>query len=189
MLKASLRKKYLHLRKQISAEEVDERSIAIANKIIKLDIWNANYFHTFLSIVEHKEVDTDYVLNILQGKDKNIILSKSNFTNLSLTHYLLTDATLIKKNARNIPEPVDGIEVPTNKIEVVFIPLLAFDEAGNRVGYGKGFYDRFLEECNPNTIKIGLSFFEAEPEVTDLNPKDIPLDFCVTPNKVYHFQH
>ena len=61
---------------------------------------------------------------------------------------MLTDNTKIKKNKYNIPEPIDGIEVPNNKLEVVFIPLLAFDEKGNRVGYGKGFYDNMLNKCS-----------------------------------------
>ena len=104
-----------------------------------------------------------------------------------MKHFLLTDNTKIIKNEFNIPEPVDGLEVPVFKIEVVFVPLLAFDEIGNRVGYGKGFYDKFLAECNSETVKIGLSFFEAEFEITDVNANDIRLNYCVTPNKVYEF--
>ena len=104
-----------------------------------------------------------------------------------MTHYLLTDTTKNKKNDYNIPEPVDGIEVPSNKIEVVFIPLLAFDKQGNRVGYGKGFYDQFLAECHPNTIKIGLSFFEPEALISDVNSADVQLNYCVTPNKIIEF--
>ena len=99
----------------------------------------------------------------------------------------LTDNTIIKKNQYNIPEPVDGIEISIDKIEVVFIPLLAFDKKGNRVGYGKGFYDRFLAKCKPKTIKIGLSFFEAETEISNVFESDISLDYCVTPKMVYIF--
>ena len=76
------------------------------------------------------------------------------------------------------------MEVPTSKIEVVFVPLLAFDTNGNRVGYGKGFYDKFLSECHPNTIKIGLSLFEAETAIEDVISNDIPLTHCVTPTKI-----
>ena len=104
-----------------------------------------------------------------------------------MTHFLLTDNTKIKKNEYNIPEPVDGIEVPAKKIEVVFIPLLAYDKLGNRVGYGKGFYDKFLSECQPETIKIGLSFFEPEEQITDVFETDVKLDYCVTPNAVFKF--
>jgi 5-formyltetrahydrofolate cyclo-ligase len=102
-------------------------------------------------------------------------------------HYLLTDNTKLTISEYGIPEPVEGIEVPSNKADVVFVPLLAFDTKGHRVGYGKGFYDRFLMECKPDVIKIGLSFFEAEEELIAVNPTDVALDFCVTPKKVYAF--
>ena len=97
------------------------------------------------------------------------------------------DNTKIKKNQYNIPEPIDGIEVPSNKIDVVFVPLLAFDKKGHRVGYGKGFYDKFLSECKPDVIKIGLSFFEPEELITDVFEGDVKLDYCVTSNEVYFF--
>ena len=69
----------------------------------------------------------------------------------------------------------------------MFIPLLAFDNKGNRVGYGKGYYDNFLSKCTPDVIKIGLSFFEASDEITDVFESDIALDYCVTPNTIYQF--
>ena len=70
---------------------------------------------------------------------------------------------------------------------MVFIPLLAYDKTGNRVGYGKGFYDRFLAQCKPETLKIGLSFFEAENEDFITSEDDVRLDYCVTPNQVFQF--
>ncbi|RYF99725.1 MAG: 5-formyltetrahydrofolate cyclo-ligase, partial [Chitinophagaceae bacterium] len=97
------------------------------------------------------------------------------------------DSTKIKKNEYNIPEPIDGIEVPDSKIDVVFVPLLAFDKKGHRVGYGKGFYDRFLAKCKPDVIIIGVSFFEAEEEILDVNPTDFALQYCVTPTNIYRF--
>ncbi len=106
---------------------------------------------------------------------------------MTMQHILLTDSTLIKKNTYNIPEPVDGVPIPNEIIDVVFVPLLAFDEFGHRVGYGKGFYDRFLSQCKAEAIKIGLSFFEAETKIKDAYEGDITLDYCVTPNKVYNF--
>jgi 5-formyltetrahydrofolate cyclo-ligase len=104
-----------------------------------------------------------------------------------MTHYLLTDNTIIKKNNWNIPEPENGLQVNESKLEVIFIPLLAFDVQGNRIGYGKGFYDVFLKKC-PGAIKVGLSFFHAEEELfNDINSKYIALDYCITPNKIYKF--
>ncbi len=187
MNKTELRTQYKALRQNLSKVEIEEMSLAIANEVLALDIWSKTYFHVFLPIEEQKEVNTEFLLHLLTGKDKEIVISKSDFTTRKMTHFLLTDNPKIKKNEYNIPEPVDGIEVPSSKIQVVFVPLLAFDTKGNRVGYGKGFYDHFLAECQPETIKIGLSFFEAENTITDVFEKDVQLDFCITPEKCYRF--
>lgn len=191
MNKKELRLKYKALRAELSSEAIEDKSLAIANQAVKSDIWNKLYYHIFLPITEHKEVDTEFLLQVLAGKDKEIVVSKSNFETRKMTHYLLTDNTKFKKNEYNIPEPVDGPEtsgeVPSTKIDVVFVPLLAFDKKGNRVGYGKGFYDNFLSECKPEVIKIGLSFFEPEEEIMDVFVSDVKLDFCITPEKVYQF--
>lgn len=191
MYKTAIRQKYKELRRSLSENQMEELSLAIANKVLQLLIWEKTYFHIFLPIEEQKEVNTEYILHLLSGKDKEICISKSDFETRKMTHFLLTDNTKIKKNAYNIPEPVDCLdasgEVSSNKIEVVFIPLLAYDINGNRVGYGKGFYDKFLAECNPNTIKIGLSFFEPEELISDINTLDVQLNYCVTPNKTFKF--
>lgn len=187
MTKSELRKKYKALRNDLTENQIDDFSLAFSNQLLKLPIWDFSFYHIFLSIEEQKEVNTDYILNILSGKDKHIVISKSDFETGNMTHFLLTDNTVIKKNNYNIPEPVDGIEIHNAKLDVVFIPLLAFDKQGNRVGYGKGFYDRFLAHCKPETIKIGLSFFEPETEITDVFESDVRLDYCVTPGAVFRF--
>lgn len=187
MTKIELRLKYKKLRHQFSENDIDEMSLAIANQVLKLDIWNKTYFHVFLHIETQNEINTEFILHILQGKDKEIVVSKSNFETLEMTHYLLTDNTKIKINKHNIPEPIEGLEVPFSKIDVVFVPLLAYDIKGNRVGYGKGFYDKFLSKCQPETIKIGLSFFKPEDLILNVYDNDVKLDFCITPNKIYNF--
>ena len=187
MTKKELRLKYKELRLALSKDAIDEMSIAIANQVLKMNIWDKTYFHIFLPIESQNEVNTEFILHLLQGKDKEIVISKSDFETLKMTHYLLTDNTKIKKNEYNIPEPTDGLEVPISKIDVVFVPLLTYDKQGNRIGYGKGFYDIFLSNCNPETIKIGLSFFEPEVEISDVFEKDVTLDFCVTPKSIFKF--
>lgn len=185
--KTALRKKYKGKREKLTSLEVDEWSLAIANRLLKLDIWEKTYFHLFLSIEEHKEVNTEYLLHLLSGKDKEIVISRSDFQTREMTHFLLTDNTKIRKNEYNIPEPVDGLEVPSNKIDVVFVPLLAFDQKGHRVGYGKGFYDKFLSKCKNDVIKIGLSFFDPEEEIAGIFENDVKLDYCITPTSVFNF--
>lgn len=154
--------------------------------VLKLPVWDFSFYHTFLSINTLKEVDTSFLITVLQGKDKNIIIPRT-VSSTELKHYLLTDSTRLRLNKLNIPEPIDGIEIKEDKIDVVFIPLLAYDKKGNRVGYGKGYYDIFLAQCKPEVVKIGLSFFEPENEIKDINYYDISLDYCVTPNNIYRF--
>ena len=186
MLKSDLRLLYTKLRKELSSQEIADYSLQIANRALELPIWNFDYYHLFLPITDKKEIDTSFLLSILQGRDKHVILPKMEGDDL--IHLLLTDNTTLKTNKWNVPEPVDGFSVEPNKIEVVFVPLLAFDKQGNRVGYGKGFYDRFLKQCKPDVVKIGLSLFDAAASIEDVFENDIPLDYCITPNKIYKFQ-
>jgi len=185
--KKELRERYKELRKNIQETEVESLSLEIANRLLSLPIWEKNYFHIFLPMVNQNEVNTEFIMHILSGKDKEIIVSKSDFVTGEMKHFLLTDNTKLMANAYGIPEPVDGIEIPVEKIDVIVVPLLAFDLQGNRVGYGKGFYDRFLAECRNDVVKIGVSFFEAEELCGDVYPTDVKLDYCVTPYTVYKF--
>ena len=187
MLKHELRKKYKNLRAEISDSRVSDLSMDLANHVLQIPVWDFFYFHIFLSIEEAKEIDTLPLITLLQGKDKHVVIPKMLGIN-SLENFLLTDSTVIKKNKWGIPEPVEGIPIPENKIDVVFVPLLAFDHTGNRVGYGKGYYDTFLRKCRKETVKIGLSLFEPEEnEITDVHQNDVKLDYCVTPEKIYTF--
>ena len=186
MKKADLRKKYKDLRASLSEDQIEDKSIAIANKALELDIWNFSFYHIFLPINRLKEINTEYLLSILNGKDKHIVVSRIDPESDRLVNFLLTDNTAIKISRWGIPEPVDGIEVDLKKIEVVFVPLLAYDLYGNRVGYGKGYYDKLLEECNKDCLKIGLSFFEPESFI-ESEKHDMQLTHCITENKIHLF--
>jgi 5-formyltetrahydrofolate cyclo-ligase len=187
MLKKDLRKKYSELRSSISPIFLSAQSLSISNRLLSLPIWEHTYYHLFLSIASKKEIDTSFVLSILQGKDKETVVPKMKGGQLE--HYLLTDNTRLQQNHWGIPEPTNGLQVPEKQLDVIFVPLLAFDQKGNRVGYGKGFYDAFLERCRPNAIRVGLSLFEAEPAITDVGPQDVPLHYCVTPLQTYSFSN
>ncbi|WP_297791729.1 5-formyltetrahydrofolate cyclo-ligase [uncultured Eudoraea sp.] len=186
MLKKELRLNHLKFRKELSSEVIPNYSLRIANNLLQLPVWKFDYYHLFLSITEKNEIDTSFIISILQGKDKNIVVPKV-LDNRKLIHYLLTDNTTFRKNKWHIPEPEDGLEVPPNKIDVVFIPLLAFDELGYRVGYGKGYYDMFINECREDVLKIGLSLFKPVSKISDVQKHDLRMDYCITPEKVFTF--
>ena len=184
--KKELGRNFLNKRKALSDTEHEKMTDAIVNRCLELPVWEHSIFHLFLPIEKQREVDTTVLLPLLQGKDKQVVLPKTE-PDTTLRHYLLTDETRIMENRWGVPEPQGGLEIQPEQIEVVFVPLLAFDLQGFRVGYGKGFYDRFLALCNPNTVKIGLSFFYPVEAIQDRNPFDVPLNFCVTPQQYYSF--
>ena len=186
MTKETLRQHYKSLRACMDTSNVADQSLAIANQVLKLPIWEFTNYHVFLPIENKVEVDTSYLLSVLQGKDKSVILSKSNFDTHTMQHILLQENTRIAVSKFGIPEPKKGIEVDPSSIDVVFVPLLAFDKQGHRIGYGKGFYDRFLKQCGPNTRFVGLSFFAPENKIPSAS-HDIALDYCVTPKNSYTF--
>ena len=125
------------------------------------------------------------MVSLIRKKNKKIIIPKIN--GLDLNHYLYESNMLIQKNNLGIPEPLNGLKVKINLIEVVFVPLIIVDKLGNRVGYGKGYYDRFLNKVDKKIIKVGLSFFDIIEKIDDITDNDIRLNYCITPNKIIQF--
>jgi 5-formyltetrahydrofolate cyclo-ligase len=178
--KEVLRKQYIQRRLALTLDQVEEYSLQIANNALEIDIWNHSNYHIFLPIEKQKEINTEYLLHVLQGKDKNVVISRSNFKDFSMSNYLLTDQTKLTVNTYGIPEPDEnGIAIDEKSIDVVFVPLVAVDRFGNRVGYGKGFYDRFLKKCRPDVLKIGLSFFTPREVKIDPSSTDVGLDYII----------
>lgn len=189
MLKKELRTLYLGKRLAIPKKEYWTYNAAILRQLNQFNWLNFTYVSIFLPIKNMNEVDTFELLEYLKQNHPHlkICLPKTDFNDFSLQHLLYTDQTVLVKNKYDIPEPLYGNLILPNQIDVVFVPLLAFDEQGYRVGFGKGFYDRFLANCSKSVVKIGLSFFNAENQITDIDGYDVKLTNCITPHKVYTF--
>ena len=158
---------------------------------VKLFNWpDFSMVHIFMPIRKHNEVDTFSILNYFKHAvpELKIVIPRTNFEKLEMENVLFDhEYTILGRNKFDIPEPIHGKIIPADQIDLVFVPLLAFDKQGNRAGYGKGFYDRFLSKCRTDVKKIGLSFFDPVDEITDLNEFDIKLDFCICPGKTWEF--
>ena len=183
--KIEARVKYKNLRKHLTESEILYMSVDIANNLLKLNIWELKTFHLFMTKDENKEVDTKPIFDILIGKEKEIIIPKININRNSLDSYIFDEKTVFSMDKLMIPEPVNGI-LFNGKIDVVILPLLAYDLDGNRIGYGKGFYDKFISNLKSEPLKIGISYFSPEKSL-EFNNHDINLDYCITPNKIFSF--
>ena len=184
--KAVLRTEYQKRRDSLTEDQIADCSIQISNLSLTLNIWEYSIYHLFMTNEKNKEIDTSYLLSVIQGKDKQPVIPKIVDEN-RLEHFLLNDQTLLKNNRWGIPEPLSGITINPKQIEVVFVPLLVFDKHGHRVGYGKGYYDRFLDQCSESTLKVGLTFFDPVTKIEDIETHDISLDFALTPERIYAF--
>lgn len=172
----------------VSTAQLEKDSVLLANHLLKLRIWGHQHFHIFLSIERLKEPDTEPILALLMGYDKSIYISRTNLDEFLMTPVLLEEDTRIEPNPWGIPEPVNGKVVDPKVLDVIFVPMVGFDLQGNRVGYGKGFYDRFLERTRPDALKVGLCLLPPVDEITDADVFDIKMDLVVTPEKVYFFE-
>lgn len=181
MEKADLRKIYKEKRKQLSGIDIEELQENIYQQIYDLEISNIKNVHVFLSLEKFKEINTNPIIDYYRSQNKKIVVSKSDFTNNSLTHFYLEKDTTIALNKYGIPEPVNAVQVCEIELDLVFVPLLISDEQHYRVGYGKGFYDRFLANCRKDVKKIGLNFFKPISNITDVNEFDIALDEVIYP--------
>jgi len=185
MNKIEARKKYLDLRKKLDNVQILSKSVSISNNLLDLPLWEHDFYHIYLQIKEKNEVDTMPIINILNSKKKKVLIPKSDFNNTTMKSFLLNDNTILKKNNYGITEPINNEEF-LGRIDVIFIPLVAYDLIGNRVGYGKGFYDKFLRNQNNKILRVGLSFFNPEKRIK-IDEHDENLDYCVTPNRIFSF--
>lgn len=181
MEKAFLRKIYKQKRQNLLPHEIEKFQKSIYQQIEILDLRDIKNVHLFLSLKKFKEIDTQPIINFFRKHNKQIIVSKSDFISKTLTHFILENETQIELNNYGIPEPVNAIKVDESIIDLVFVPLLISDKQNYRVGYGKGFYDRFLANCRKDVKTIGLNFFKPIPKILDLNEFDYPLDNVIYP--------
>ncbi len=190
MTKSELRKIYLAKQKSLSDAERDEKSREIAERFFeKFSLETVRFLHVFLAIEKNNEVKTDKIIELLWQDFPEIatIVSRVDFQTMTLENLKYDALTELIENKWHIAEPTNTELVEIGKIDMVLVPLLAFDEFGFRVGYGKGFYDKFLSECRTDVLKIGLSYFAPVAEISDVNEFDVKLDFCITPEKTRKF--
>jgi 5-formyltetrahydrofolate cyclo-ligase len=190
MNKKEIRKLYLSKRETLAMQDLDLRSRVITDKFFSsFDLENINSIHIYLPIQTKKEINTWLLIDKLRKEYAHIklIVSRSNPSNGTMDNFYFTEETILSVNKWGIPEPLSGERCTSEKVDLVFVPLLAFDKKGNRVGYGKGYYDRFLSECRKDVLKIGLSLEEPIRKI-DAELFDVTLTHCITPLKVYSFK-
>lgn len=188
MTKAELRKYYMDKRLAMSPKQLEDASERICHNAFKNFQLEKQKVSLFLPIERKKEINTYKIWEKALSFDAQVASPRVNAKTNELKHILFESKDQLELSPYGIPEPKKGRIVAAEHFDIVFVPLLAIDKKGNRVGYGKGYYDRFLKKCSPRCMFIGLHHFdEIENTVDDLVYTDIRLNACITPEKVYRF--
>lgn len=189
MKKQDLRILYKQKRKELSLHLIEKYNDLILINFQQIPLPSIDCVHTYLSSLKLGEPETANIIKYLQFKNPfiKVVIPKVDIHAGHLSHYQYNEEIEMIKNQYGIDEPKEGLQVLENEIDLVLIPLLAFDKRGYRVGFGKGYYDKFLSRCRKDVLKIGLSLFDPVEKIDDITGYDIPLDFCVTPKENFIF--
>ena len=187
MNKQQLRKQYLEQRKALSTIELQEKSQLIINRFFDNIVFDkVHYVHCYLPITQNKEIETTLLIEELHKRNIKVVVPVANFETHQMESALYEKSTTLILR-KGIPEPKTPVFMDSERIDLVILPLAIFDKQGYRVGYGGGFYDRFLEKLKTKPQLIGLSLFEATQDIAP-NKFDVPLHQCFTPSKSYLFK-
>lgn len=189
MKKQEIRSLYLDKRRALSPKALEDISEAICHNIFSNYQLENKKISLFLPIEGKKEINTYRIWEKAMSFGAQVAVPKTNMKTLDLKQVLFESEDQLEVVQFGIPEPKKGRVIAAEHFDYVFVPLLAIDKKGNRVGYGKGIYDRFLSKCSPRCKFIGLSHFDdLLDSVEGTHFQDIKLHACVTPNHLYRFE-
>lgn len=187
--KENIRHHFREARKRLTVEEQARMNAGLLLQLEKAIPHSLHLMMTFCSLPQWGEPDAGLLTHFLQARYPQLKVAYPKIMDDAGNMEALLpmpDATMIP-GRWNIPEPERGEVIDPVQLELVLVPLLAFDMFGQRIGYGKGYYDRFLQRCRPDVIRLGVSFFEPIGRIEDTGYFDVPLSRCITPGRLYEF--
>jgi len=189
MNKKELRSLYKEKRKNISPKDKLIWDDLLLIQFQKFDLTNIHTVSSYWPMEEMNEPNTHLFSRYLQFMipDIQVAYPVSDFETGEMKIILTDENTNFHINGLRIAEPENGIEINAGEIDLVIIPMLISDRSGNRIGFGKGFYDRFLKNCSDHVVKIAFSYFDPVDKIDDVSAFDVPLNFCITPHHIYEF--
>ena len=189
MLKKDIRKIFRLRRDELTETERMKADDLILIQLQTLEFPFFSNVMSYYPVDEKKEINSFIITDYLHFRNPalQVAYPRMIVEETKMEAVVCTPDAAFEVNEFGITEPAGNDIIPPEEIELVLVPLFAFDKQGNRVGYGKGYYDRFLKDCDPGCLKVGLSYFEPVDEIEDTDEFDVPLDLCITPQQVYVF--
>lgn len=175
MDKKELRQKIRQMKRAMTEAQIEEASQKLADKFLATDIYKeAKTLYGYLPY--NQEVRTVPILEQALRDGKQVAVPK--VYGEQMRFILLTDMSQVEKGYAGIPEPIADTPVADDPTALVLMPGLAFDPQGHRIGYGGGFYDRFLE-LEPQHPTVALCYDFQMLEHLETQDHDIPVDLVI----------
>lgn len=188
MNKAQLRQLAIAERNSIAESVYHQFSHSICEHFFTgFDLNFIHTIHVFLPVTERREPDLWPLIGRLRREFPGIRISVPRIAGEHIESFYFEGLHQLEKNKFGIQEPKQGLTVPVEKIDLVLVPLLLADKSGNRLGYGKGYYDRFLKTCRTDCIRAGISLQEPV-DILPAESHDEKLTHLITPGGVIRFK-
>ncbi len=185
MNKTILRNKILEKKSLLSKKEIKEKSEIITKTLLDSDFYKeAKRIMTFVSM--EKEVDTHPLIQEIISHNKSIVvpITLNKTKELLLSELFSLSELEVRDFNIEVPKPEFTRLIEPKSVDLILVPGLAFAKDGHRVGYGGGYYDRFLEKIDKSVPKIGLAFDLQIVDNVPVEPFDIGVDFIISEKRI-----
>ena len=179
--KQELRTQFKSYREQLSDQQYASFNRRIRERLAALpEVSRSRMVHSYWSLPTRREIDIRPLIQQWHAEGKTIVLPVMR--GLDLLHVPFEGTSQLAKNSWGLYEPTGSKTVPVTDLELVVVPALGASRRGHRIGYGKGYYDRFLADVR--AVTVGLVFDACLKGTVPVEPHDVPLDIIVTENEV-----
>lgn len=188
MFKGEARKSLLQKRQNLSQTECIKWDDLLLIQFQKLDYSNIHSMGSFYPMEKYNEPNTILLTSYLQQFIPDLVIAYPVIDTTSGTMHFFEATDELVLNTMGIYEPNQDKLIPSHQIDCFLVPLLGFDLCGHRLGFGKGYYDKYFSTCHHPHQRIGISYFDPMPNIQDTHEFDVPLTHCITPWNSYEFK-
>lgn len=187
MLKSEARKLLQEKRKALTTSACLKLDDLLLIQFQRLDWSNILCVGNFFPINAQNEPNSLLLAKYLKAIIPGLILAYPIIQTDRLQMDFFAETERLTENKWGIHEPLPLNKVLPNQMDAILVPLLGFDENGQRIGFGKGYYDRYFQQYPKAGLRIGISYFDPIPIIQDTHQFDVPLTHCITPWNNYEF--